>query len=194
MIFPKIIVNFEKWRFNKEYGVYVSNQGKFKDRQKRIIPIKISKGYCVVKTEVGHVLAHRLVMKTWCPAPNSEELTVDHLNHNKRDNRVENLEWVTFEENLRRANRDLLHLTDEELDDYITGKTKKVVEDIIRETSFGKKISLNGVQMTLSEAITFCHNCNFGKSLDVSSIKDGIEKALKGKNKGTYMGFKFENI
>ena len=47
-------------------------------------------------------------MLTWRPIPNAEELTVDHLNHNKRDNSLENLEWVTKEENLRRAAEDLI--------------------------------------------------------------------------------------
>ena len=43
---------------------------------------------------------------TWRPIPNAEELTVDHLNHNKRDNSLNNLEWVTRQENLRRARKD----------------------------------------------------------------------------------------
>ena len=49
---------------------------------------------------------HRLVLLTWRPIPNAEDLTVDHLNHNKRDNSVNNLEWVTEEENLTRAKND----------------------------------------------------------------------------------------
>ena len=45
-------------------------------------------------------------MLTWKPIPDAENLTVDHLNHNKRDNSVANLEWVTFTENQTRASRD----------------------------------------------------------------------------------------
>ena len=102
-----IIFKIERWKFNKDYGVYVSTEGHFKDRQKRLIPVKIGNGgYCNIKTERGYVLAHRLVMFTWRPIPNAEKLTVDHLNHNKRDNSLTNLEWVSKAENLKRAKRD----------------------------------------------------------------------------------------
>jgi hypothetical protein len=47
-------------------------------------------------------------MLTWRPTDDAENLTVDHLDHNKRNNSVDNLEWVTQEENLRRASVDLL--------------------------------------------------------------------------------------
>ena len=57
-----------------------------------------------------HFLAHRVVMLTWRPTPNAEHLTIDHLNHNKRDNSLENLEWVTKAENVRRAKADNLVL------------------------------------------------------------------------------------
>ena len=99
-----IIFKIERWKFNKEYGIYVSSEGHFKDRYKRLIPVKINRGgYCMIKTEQGDKLAHRLVMLTWRPVPNAEELTVDHLDHNKRYNSIQNLEWVSKQENLKRA-------------------------------------------------------------------------------------------
>lgn len=103
------IFRVERWKFNKDYGVWVSSEGNFKDRYKRLLPIKInSKGYCSVYTEKGYKTAHRLVMLTFKPIPDSESLTVDHLNHNKRDNSLKNLEWVSKGENLRRAQEDLI--------------------------------------------------------------------------------------
>ena len=114
MIFPKLIFKIEKWKFNSDYGVYVSTLGHFKDRYKRNLPIKINQnGYCAVKTEKGHVAAHRLVLFTWRPIPNAEQLTVDHKNHNKRDNSLENLEWMTAEENISKAAEDFINMEDD---------------------------------------------------------------------------------
>ena len=114
MMLPTISLRIERWKFNKDYGIYVSTLGNFKDRHKRRLPIKINyQGYCMVKTEAPKApwkFAHRMVMLTWKPIPDAENLTVDHLNHNKRDNSVNNLEWVTAKENLRRAQNDFLHL------------------------------------------------------------------------------------
>ena len=105
-ILPKIIFKVEKWKYNKEYELFVSTQGNFKDKNKKNLPIKIgSSGYCMVDTPFGIKQAHRIVMLTFKPIINTEDLTVDHLNRNKRDNSLNNLEWVTLEENLKRANK-----------------------------------------------------------------------------------------
>lgn len=107
MIFPSLILNIERWKYNKEYEVYVSTLGHFKDKKKKNLPVKINEhGYCLVKTSVGFKRAHRIVMLTWKPIPNAEEITVDHLDHNKRNNTLKNLEWVTYEENQVREKRD----------------------------------------------------------------------------------------
>ena len=113
-ILPKFHFKIEKWKWNKEYRVYVSNQGHFKNEYKQNLPIKINdSGYVAIKTHCGYKIAHRLVMLTWAPVPNAEEMTVDHLDHNKRNNAVSNLEWVTFEENFCRATKDLIRTTSE---------------------------------------------------------------------------------
>lgn len=114
-IFPKLIFTIEKWKWNKEYQLYVSNLGHFKDEHKNIIPIKIDRGgYVVIRTKNGLTKAHRVVMKTFCPTVDMDNLTVDHLDHNKRNNSVINLEWVTKEENKRRAVEDFISTIGEE--------------------------------------------------------------------------------
>lgn len=120
-----LIINFEKYKWNKDYGIYVSNLGHFKDRYKRLIPVKVnSGGYLTIKTEKGYISAHRLVMYTWKLIPNAENITVDHLNHNKRDNRLKNLEWVDNIENQRRATEDIVNIS-ENLTDIEKSNTKK---------------------------------------------------------------------
>ena len=91
-ISPRFIFKVERWKWNKEYRVYVSNLGNFKNEHKQNLPFLINQnGYIIIKTENGYKLAHRLVMLTFCPIPNAEDLTVDHKNHNKRDNSLDNL-------------------------------------------------------------------------------------------------------
>ena len=107
IILPRFIFKVERWKWNKEYRTYVSNMGHFMDEHKKIIPIRVNqKGYVGIFTPYGFMSAHRLVMRTWRPTANMENLTVDHLDHNKRNNSVENLEWVTKAENTKRARED----------------------------------------------------------------------------------------
>lgn len=102
-----LIFKIERYKWNKEYRMYVSNLGHFKDEhKKRIAPLVNHSGYLVIKTPYGLKRAHRLVLLTWKPISNAEELTVDHLDHNKRNNELTNLEWVSEEENMARAKRD----------------------------------------------------------------------------------------
>lgn len=108
-ILPRFIFRVEKWKWNKEYRIYVSNMGHFMDEHKKIIPVKINQsGYVVIRTPYGLEQGHRLVMKTWRPTAAMDKLTVDHLDHNKRNNAVENLEWVTRAENMKRARADYI--------------------------------------------------------------------------------------
>lgn len=51
----------------------------------------------------SHHYVHRLVVITFIGLPPSNNYVVNHKNLNKRDNRVENLEWVTVQENMHHA-------------------------------------------------------------------------------------------
>lgn len=109
-ILPTITINIERWKWNRKYRVFVSNRGRVKNIDGKLLKIKTtSTGYLAVRVATKKaIFIHRLVMETWRPISNSEEMTVDHLDHNKRNNDIRNLEWVTEKENRKRAANDQL--------------------------------------------------------------------------------------
>lgn len=104
---PHIHIEIERWRYYMPKDCYVSNLGRIKDREGRIKNPTAKNNYLQYRGKA----IHRMVMEVWNPVPNYATMTVDHLNHNTRDNRVSNLEWVSFEENQRRAQQDDLDNT-----------------------------------------------------------------------------------
>ena len=123
IILPSIKFKVERWKYNEEYQIYVSSLGRFKDEHKKDIKILIgSNGYCMVNTWKGLKAAHRLVLMTYKPLESMDNLTVDHLNHNKRNNELSNLEWVTKQMNLQRAKKDFIQLDINNQKQIKTGK------------------------------------------------------------------------
>ena len=151
---PKIHIEVEKWKFNKNYNLYVSNMGNFKDKSKEDIKLMVEKGgYLQVPVcnnkqgKVKYLQAHRVVMETWCPKQNmwKDKLTVDHLDHNKRNNKAKNLEWVTQQENLKRAAADMIYDDKDALIQSLQDKIKNLqteLEDI--KSNQKVKILVNG--------------------------------------------------
>lgn len=112
----------EEWRDVKGYeGLYqVSNKGRVRSLSHFIEAIKghpqLTRGKILtnwvhpqtkyVITDLykdnirKHVKTHRLVAEAFIPNPHNKPF-VDHLNRDRQDNRVENLQWVTKSENMR---------------------------------------------------------------------------------------------
>lgn len=93
----------------KSLDRYVSHgvNGKKFIKGRMMKPHKIQKGYLQVTLRNGKkrrlVVVHRLVAEAFLPEPPFDNMCIDHINMDKTDNRVCNLEWVTFKENTRRA-------------------------------------------------------------------------------------------
>jgi hypothetical protein len=62
----------------------------------------ISAGYAMIKLNGKMTQLHRVVAEHFVDKPDIQErLAVNHLNLNKLDNRAENLEWVTYTQNMQ---------------------------------------------------------------------------------------------
>ncbi len=99
----------EEWRPIAGFeGLYeVSSAGRVRSltRYKKVIkPIVLKSGYCQYQLwhnntrRVG--LAHRLVAQAFIPNPDNKPV-VNHIDENKLNNSVDNLEWVSHVENCR---------------------------------------------------------------------------------------------
>ena len=165
----------EVWKEIKEYeGVYfISNKGRIKSVDRRIpntngvgtrlIKGKIlsttlnNKGYkCVSLHKNGKIKTftiHRLVALYFIPNPNNYS-DVNHKDENKKNNKVENLEWVTHEYNMNYGERAIK--ASKKLKNTRTlsknGKARKVINldtgkvfDTILEASWYYNINASGI-------------------------------------------------
>lgn len=91
----------EQWKtlfFDANYEV--SNLGRLRNKITKIIHKgSLRNGYIIVSVNNYNYSLHRLILQTWQPIDNYEEMTVDHINGIRTDNRLENLRWATNEEN-----------------------------------------------------------------------------------------------
>lgn len=127
------------WKTIPEYPKYeASSNGEIRNmKTKHILNGCIKSGYLSTKISGKSKKNHRLIALTFIPNPMSKD-TVNHKNHNKLDNRVENLEWATVTEqnrHKRKCKKEILELvssrpiwridknTNDKLEYYITIKS-----------------------------------------------------------------------
>lgn len=152
------------WKSINQFSDYVvSNYGRVMS-SKRKIPIILSQ----IETRGGYLQVHlsikgnqikksisRLVMETFNPLLNMNNLEVNHIDCNKKNNSLDNLEWVTHSENIKHAyNHGLLNKPKGELNYFSKLKEKDVklillLDDSLTYKEIGKMFGVSGDTISL---------------------------------------------
>lgn len=152
---------------NGEY--LVSNNGKVKTAKtgRVLAPAIDARGYervCLFKVHRDRrYKVHRLVAITFIPNPDGKE-QVNHKDGDKRNNNVENLEWMTNAENMHHSIENGLH---DGLQRFRDSKKKRVIATHIDS---GEVIVFDSV-LSAKTAIGTCH---------IQEVINGTRSQAKG--------------
>lgn len=99
-----------KWRKHRRLPREISNDGLVRQTgsTRRPTPGSATRRYLTICIKTGNgsrkYKTHRLVAETWLPSPDDiTKKQIDHKDGDTHNNFVDNLEWVTNSENLKRA-------------------------------------------------------------------------------------------
>ena len=172
----------EIWENIKEYeGLYkISNFGgikslskiiecvndrSYKTKEKLMTPYKWNSGYLAIKLskhkKYSGFSIHRLVAQAFIPNPENK-CCVNHKNGIKTDNRVVNLEWVTYKENHIHARENNLYTGYEH--------SRKIL-----------MLSLNGNPLLKFDSITdACKSIGISHQTRISEVLRGVKESAHG--------------
>ena len=97
----------ETGKIRRKKGKTIYKDGRVADFSQTILKqSENKKGYFKVylsKNSKKYIkTVHRIVAETFIPNPKNKK-TVNHIDCNKKNNKIENLEWLTNKENMRHA-------------------------------------------------------------------------------------------
>ena len=159
------VKSLERWQYNpkcKDCKQYKPEQIKKPSEKKEK---RKKQGYLTIslyKNNKGtSCYVHRLVAEAFIPNPEGNE-TVNHINGNKHDNNVENLEWCSYKENNVHA--------------YITGLNDSSHR---RNCKGSMPVAQYDLNMDLIAIYPSIHEAERKTGIDDASISLGIRKGWK---------------
>lgn len=111
----------EKWKTINNFSSYqISTYGRIKNKKGEFLkPQKSVFGYLniILYKRQPHAKAlakafrvHRLVLENFKPCKNMDKLQVNHIDHDRTNNNLNNLEWVTPKENCnKKAKKEIFY-------------------------------------------------------------------------------------
>ena len=104
---------------------YVTDEGRLfnKITNEEFIPVPNKNGYVYITIQYKRVKLHRIIAEAFIPNPDNKP-QIDHINRNKLDNSVENLRWVTAQENSNNRTTNLEYGQRKQDLDFTNYKTK----------------------------------------------------------------------
>lgn len=97
-----VTLDGDEWRFVPGREDYqVSDMGRVRNMKRggRVLKLQMEDGYPSIKIEKKNISVHRLVMLSFLGEPVGKANCVNHINGDKTDNRLQNLEYVTQQQN-----------------------------------------------------------------------------------------------
>lgn len=149
----KFYISIERWKYNQSLDIYVSNHGRFKNKEGIIQPFEDKDNYF----RWNNRFVHKIVMETWNSIPGCAFFTINHKDNNTHNNSLSNLEWV---------------IPKKKKESKTISQSDKEKESVNEEKNEKKEpmVMVNGMELTLSSAKallqmdrTFSNTVNFDK-------------------------------